>query len=249
VTRGTTALLEARRRDPRSASRRLDSRACLDLRRLAVSLAHPVHTAAVALVLPHAVPVVPVAMASAPLSTTAAADRAMQGMRAVLARRRRTTAALHALLARGAAVVLAPVSCATPAASATSPRRRRLAAPATATLHLGSDALPAPCRALAQRAAPDRTRVAAPSTALHAPPVPTATPLRWPPRRAAAAVSLVASAMQGRRTAVLARLASFVLAWRALERRCSCVRTAMRVVGPVPTARLAAAVRGVLAAV
>jgi hypothetical protein len=178
VTRGITALLEARRRDPRSASRRLASRVCLDLRRLSAKRAHPVPTAAVALALPHAAPVVPVAMVSAPLLTTAAADRAMQGMRVVLARRRRTTAALHVLLARGAAAVRYRVSCATPAASATSPRRCRLAAPATATLHLDSDALQAHCRALAQRVAPDRTRVAAPSTVLHAPPVPTATPLR-----------------------------------------------------------------------
>jgi hypothetical protein len=149
MCRATTALLEARRRDKQCVLHLLASRVCLDQRPLAVSRAHPVPTAVAALALLHVVPVVPVATASAPLSTTAAADRAMQGMRAVPDRHRQTTAAPHALLARGAAAVLAPVSCATPAASATSPRRCRLAAPATATLHLDSDALQAHCRALA----------------------------------------------------------------------------------------------------
>jgi hypothetical protein len=197
ATRGTTALLEARRRDPRSASHRLASRVSLDQQPLAVKHAHLVPTAAAASALPHAAPVVPVATVAAPPSMTPAADRAMRGMRAVPARRRRTTAALHVLLARGAAAVRRRVSCATPVASATSPRRRRLAALDTVTLHLDSDALQAHWCALVQRAAPDRTRVAAPSTAWHAPPVPTATPLHWPPRRAAATVSLVDSAMQG----------------------------------------------------
>jgi hypothetical protein len=196
-----------------------------------------------------ATPVVPAATPSVAPSTTAVADRAMRALCARLDPRCQTPAAVRAPWAHGAALVRRRVSCATPAASATSPRRRRLAAPATATLHLDSDALPAPCRARVHHAAPDHTRVGALSIASHAPPAPTATPLRWPPRRAAATVSLVDSATQGRRTAVLARLASCVLAWRALERRCSCVRTAARVAVARPTARLAAAVSGVLAAV
>jgi hypothetical protein len=174
----------------------------------------------------------------------------MRGMRAVPARRRRTTAPPHALLARGAAAVLAPVSCATPAASATSPRRHRLAAPASATLRLDSDALQAPCRARVWCVALHRTRVVAPSTVSHAPPVPTATPLRWPPRRAAVTVSLVDSAMQVGLTAARVRRATCVV-WPAHGRRCSCVRTAMHAVAALPTARRcrAAAARGVLAAV
>jgi hypothetical protein len=190
-------------------------------------------------------------MASAPPSTTAAADRVVRDTCVALARRHRMIAARRALLARGVPLVRRRVCRATPAASATSPRRCHPAAPATATLHLDSDALQAHCRALVQRAAPDRTRVAAPSTALHAPPVPTAMPLRWPPRRAAVTVSPVDSAMQGRPTAAHVPPASCVLAPPRRFQRCSCVRTAIRAVAALSTALrcLVAAVRGVLAAV